>query len=189
MSRNENGRSAPGERPVPSIPLSDADLGPKGEPSIGNLVKDATASVSTLVRSEVALAKSELITEAKKAGAGTGALVVAGVTALYASFFFFFFLAELLSEWLPRWAAFLIVFGLLVIITVGVAFAGYLFFKKVRGPKKTIETVKEIPTVLPKSDPPAKSGRPSDRSKTAAPDPALAVTTEDHPQIPPAREG
>ncbi|AFA71808.1 protein of unknown function DUF1469 [Gordonia polyisoprenivorans VH2] len=187
MSRNENGRSAPGGRPVPSIPLSDADLGPKGEPSIGNLVKDATASMSTLVRSEVALAKSELVDEAKKAGAGTGALAVAGVTALYASFFFFFFLAELLSEWLPRWAAFLIVFALLVVITIVVAIAGYLFFKKIRGPKKTIETVKEIPSVLPKSGPPA-----ADRSKIAVPDDAAAATvpaTAEHPRIPPAREG
>lgn len=170
MSRNEHGQSAPESRPVPAIPLSDAGLGPKGEPTIGNLVKDATASMSTLVRSEVALAKAEIVGEAKKAGAGTGALIVAGVTALYASLFFFFFLAELLSEWLPRWAAFLIVFVLLVIIAIGVAIAGYLFFKKVRGPKKTIESVREIPTVLPHST-------------------KVEVPATDHPEIPPAREG
>ncbi|NDK89617.1 phage holin family protein [Gordonia desulfuricans] len=175
VSRNENGQSAPAGRPVPAIPLSDADLGPRGEPSIGNLVKDATASMSTLVRAEVALAKAELVGEAKKAGAGTGALIVAGVTALYASFFFFFFLAELLDEWLPRWASFLIVFALLVVITVGVAIVGYVFFRKVRGPKKTIESVKEIPSVLPTS---------GSATHTEA-----SVPDVDHPRIPPAREG
>lgn len=178
MSRNEYGRSAPGAHPVPSIPLSDADLGPHGEPSIGNLVKDATASMSTLVRSEVALAKSELVSEAKKAGAGTAALAIAGVTALYASFFFFFFLAELLSEWLPRWAAFLIVFGLLVLVTVVVAIGGYLFFKRIRGPKKTIDSVKEIKTVLP--------GSGADKAGAAR---SAAVPVVEHPRIPPAREG
>ncbi|MGV9670348.1 MULTISPECIES: phage holin family protein [unclassified Gordonia (in: high G+C Gram-positive bacteria)] len=175
MSRNDNGQTAPSSRPVPAIPLSDADLGPKGEPSIGNLVKDATASMSTLVRSEVALAKAELVDEAKKAGAGTGALIIAGVTALYASLFFFIFLAELIAVWLPRWAAYLIVLGLLILITIVVAIAGYLFFRKVRGPKKTIASVKEIQTVLPTS--PAHT----DRSK--------AAVATDHPNIPPAREG
>ncbi|GAC67614.1 phage holin family protein [Gordonia soli] len=170
MSRNDHdrpghGSQAPGS--VPSIPLNDASLGRNGEPSIGNLVKDATANVSTLFRSEVALAKAELVGEAKKAGAGTGLLVVAGVMALYSSFFFFFFLAELLDEWIPRWLAFLIVFLLLVLITVAAAFVGYILFKRVRGPKKTIESVREVPTVLPGHNPSAVS---------------------EHPGIPPARD-
>lgn len=77
MSPNEHGLPEAGRDSVPSIPrdsvpsipLSDANAGPSGEPSIGSLVKDATASVSTLFRSEVALAKAELVGEAKKAGA------------------------------------------------------------------------------------------------------------------------
>ena len=139
----------PAKDSVPSIPLSDANLGPSGEPSIGSLLKDASASVSTLFRSEVALAKAELMGEAKKAGAGGGLLAGAGLLGLYTSFFFFIFLAVLLDVWLPQWAAYLIVLVLLTIITLTAAFVGYLFFKKVRGPAKTIETVKEVPTVLP----------------------------------------
>lgn len=153
MSRNEPGLPTQGTGSVPSIPLSDPNLGRDGEPSIGNLVKDATTHVSTLFRSEVALAKAELVGEAKKAGAGTGLLVVAGVMALYSSFFFFFFLAELLDNWMPRWLAFLLVFLLLVLITVVMAVVGYLFFRRVRGPKKTIESVKEVQTVLPGKHP------------------------------------
>ncbi|MFE0748848.1 phage holin family protein [Gordonia sp. NPDC058843] len=168
MSPNEHGLPDAGRDSVPSIPLSDANAGHNGEPTIGSLVKDATASVSTLFRSEVALAKSELVTEAKKAGAGTGLLIVAGVMALYSSFFFFFFLAELLDEWVWRWLAFLIVFLILVTVTLIAAFVGYLFFKRVRGPKKTIESVNELPSVLPH------------RGGTHEPT---------HPRIPPAREG
>lgn len=151
MSREKHGGLPNrGSSAVPSIPLSDANLGRNGEPTIGNLVKDATSSMSTLFRSEVALAKAEVVGEAKKAGAGTGLLIGAAVMLLYSSFFFFFFLAELLDTWLPRWAAFLIVFALLLLITATAGFVGYLVFKRVRGPKKTIETVKEVPTVLPK---------------------------------------
>lgn len=176
MSPTEHGQSAPGNQSVPAIPLSDATRGPNGtEPSVGQLVKDAASSMSTLFRSEVALAKTEMVDEAKKAGAGTALLAVAGVMALYASFFFFFFLAELLDEWLPRWLAFLLVFAILVVITVIAALVGYIIFKRVRGPKKTIESVKEIEKVLPGQHAPA-------------PGTGLAKGGE-HPRIPAAREG
>ena len=53
VSGNESGRSdyrnAGGK--TPSIPLSDADRDSSGEASVGSLVKNATASVSTLFRS------------------------------------------------------------------------------------------------------------------------------------------
>ena len=176
MSGNESGqsdyRNAGGK--TPSIPLSDADRDSSGEASVGSLVKNATASVSTLFRSEVALAKAELVDDAKKAGTGTALLIVAGVMALYASFFFFFFLAELLDEWVSRWLAFLIVFAILVFITLIAAFVGYLVFKRVRGPKKTISSVKEVQNVLP--------GRHDD-----GPGSSLGHGGS-HPAIPPARE-
>ncbi|MFW0786572.1 phage holin family protein [Gordonia sp. CPCC 206044] len=175
MSRNEHGQPEHGTGSVPSIPLSDPNLGRDGEPTIGNLVKDATASVSTLFRSEVALAKAEIVGEAKKAGAGTGMLIVAGVMALYSSFFFFFFLAELLDSWLPRWLAFLIVFAILVVLTIAVAIGGYVLFRKVRGPKKTIASVQEVRTVLP--------GSHSTGGASSA-----GASGSDHPEIPRARD-
>lgn len=142
--------SAPGPtQSVPAIPLTDANNGRSGEPTIGNLVKDATAQVSTLFRSEVALAKAELTQEAKKAGAGTGLLAVAGVMLLYTSLFFFIFLGALLMIWLPAWASFGIVFLLLLLTTIVAAFLGYKIFRRMRAPSKTIESVSSLREVLP----------------------------------------
>ena len=42
-----------------TIPLADPHAGP-GQPSIGDLIKDATTQVSTLVRAEVELARAEI---------------------------------------------------------------------------------------------------------------------------------
>lgn len=182
MSPTEHGQPD-GNRQIPAIPLSDANVGSSGEPTIGSLVKDATTSVSTLFRSEVALAKSELVDEAKKAGAGTALLIVAGVMALYSSFFFFFFLAELLDNWVSRWLAFLIVFLILVLLTVVAALVGYVFFKRVRGPKKTIDSFNELSTVLPKK---GEDGAVGTSVKTRS---GLEPLGSEHPRTPPAREG
>ncbi|MGB3303984.1 phage holin family protein [Gordonia sp. (in: high G+C Gram-positive bacteria)] len=162
--------SNPGEAPrVPSIPMSDANLGRNGEPTIGNLVKDATASASTLVRAEIKLAKTELVQEAKKAGAGSGMMIVAAALLLYASLFFFVFLGFLLAVWLPTWAAFGIVFLLLLVVSIILIIVGYMFLKKLKAPEKTIESVNELATVIP--------------GRQQAPTGGMA-----HPQIPPARD-
>ncbi|MCT2582485.1 phage holin family protein [Actinophytocola gossypii] len=143
-SARENSEGLPR---VPSIPLAD-ETGAAGEQSIGNLVKDATTHLSTLVRAEVELAKSEVAGEIKKGLKGSVWFILALVVLAYSSFFFFFFAAELLAEWLPRWSAFLIVFGAML----GVAgLAGYLGYRKVRAiraPKRTIDSMKDTAAVL-----------------------------------------
>ena len=95
---------------VTSIPLVDPHA-PKPDPSIGDLVKDATSQVSTLVRAEVELARAEITRDVKKGLTGSVYFILALVVLFYSTFFFFFFLAELLDTWLWRWVAFLIVFG------------------------------------------------------------------------------
>jgi len=105
--------------------------------------------MSQLVRSEVELAKTELAVSAKKGGIGAGLFGVAGTVALYSSFFFFFFLAELLSVWLDRWAAFLIVFLLMIVLAAIVAFVGFKKVKQIRMPEKTIESTKELKNLVP----------------------------------------
>lgn len=133
---------------VPYLPLSPDDGHGVGEQSIGRLVSDATQHLSTLVRAEVELAKSEVVGEAKKAVKGAIYFVIALVIALYSSFFFFFFLGELLSEWLQRWAAFGIVF-LLMLAFAGVAgFLGYRKVKKVKAPERTIGSFKDTAAAL-----------------------------------------
>ena len=101
---------------VTSIPLVDPNAMP-ANPSIGDLVKDATTQVSTLVRAEVELAKAEITRDVKKGLTGSLFFVLALVVLFYSTFFLFFFLAELLDTWLWRWVAFLIVFVLMVLTT------------------------------------------------------------------------
>lgn len=134
---------------VNSIPLSDVDTRGAGQGSIGNLISDATAQMSSLFRAELELAKTELAGEAKKGAIGGGLFGVAGVIALYSSFFFFFFVAELLSVWLDRWAAFLIVFLVMVVLAAGLAFFGYKKVKKISAPKKTIDSVSDLKHLVP----------------------------------------
>ncbi|MGU3497765.1 phage holin family protein [Mycobacterium sp. C31M] len=132
---------------VTSIPLVDPHA-PKADPSIGNLVKDATAQVSTLVRAEVELAKAEITRDVKKGLTGSLFFIAALVVLFYSTFFLFFFIAELLDTWLWRWAAFLIVFGIMVLVTIGLALLGYLKVRRIRGPQQTIESVKETKEAL-----------------------------------------
>ncbi|MFD4369215.1 phage holin family protein [Rhodococcus sp. NPDC058521] len=136
---------------VSSIPLTDVDARTPADASIGNLVKDATAQVSTLVRAEVELAKAEVTGEVKKGLQGSLFFILALTVLLFSSFFFFFFLGELLSVWLARWAAFLIVFGIMILATAILALVGYLRVRKLRAPERTIDSLKQAKTVLPTS--------------------------------------
>jgi hypothetical protein len=89
---------------VTSIPLADAHP-VSADASIGELVRDATAQVSNLVRAEVELAKAEITRDVKKGLTGSVFFILALVVLLYSTFFMFFFLAELLDTWVWRWAA------------------------------------------------------------------------------------
>ena len=134
---------------VNSIPLTDVDTTAAGQDSIGQLVSNATEQISSLVRAEMELAKTELAASAKKGGIGAGFFGAAGAIALYSSFFFFFFLAELLDVWLDRWAAFLIVFLIMLVLAAVLGLLGYKNVKKVKAPEKTIESAKELKNLVP----------------------------------------
>ncbi|MBZ8177553.1 phage holin family protein [Corynebacterium poyangense] len=134
---------------VNSIPLSDVDTTTPGEGSIGTLISNATSQMSTLFRSELELAKTELAQEAKKGAVGGGLFGVAGVIALYSTFFFFFFIAALLHLWLPLWASFLIVFAVMIALAACLALFGYRKVKKMGKPEKTVESVSELKNLVP----------------------------------------
>ena len=143
---NTNGGGLP---QVPSIPLSDESAFDRaGNQSIGHLVKDATTHLSTLVRAEIELAKTELSRELKKALVGSIFFIVALAVALYASFFFFFFLADFLDIWLPRALASFIVFILMVLFAGLAALLGYLRVRRIRAPERTITNLKDTAAVL-----------------------------------------
>lgn len=134
-------------RATPSIALADVD--PTASASVGDLVRDASEQVSTLVRAEVKLAKTEIGNEIRRGLTGSVYFVIALTVLLFSTFFFFFFLAELLNLWLMRWAAFLIVFGIMLLAAALLALLGYRKVRKLRAPAKTIESLKETRTVLP----------------------------------------
>lgn len=149
-------------RTLSAIPLSDPNVTASGDPTIGSLVRDASTQVSSLVRAEVELAKAETMRDVKKAATGSVFFAVAGVVALYSSFFFFFFLTWLLNLWLPMWASALIVFVLMLVVAGIAALLGYLKVKRIRGPQKTIASLKESQSIL-KSD----AGHALEKSATA----------------------
>lgn len=130
-----------------TIPLADPHALP-ADPSLGELVKDATAQVSTLVRAEVELARAEITRDVKKGLTGSVFFIAALVVLFYSTFFFFFFLAEVLNIWLQDWAAYLIVFAIMLVVTVALALAGFLRVRRIRGPRQTIESLQETRDAL-----------------------------------------
>lgn len=133
---------------LPSIPLAPEPATAPGDQSIGSLVKEATEQVSTLLRAEVELARAEVTAEVKKGLQGSVFFIVALVVLLFSLFFFFFAVGEILAIWLPRWAAFSIVFGIMIITAALAGLLGYLRVRKIRKPERTIESLKESAQVL-----------------------------------------
>ena len=80
---------------------------------------------------------------------GGGLFAVAGVIALYSSFFLFFALAEMLASWMHRGWAFLIVFLIMLALAGLLAFIGFRKIKKIKAPEKTIESVNELKNLVP----------------------------------------
>lgn len=130
-----------------TIPLADPHALP-ADPSLGDLVKDATAQMSTLVRAEVELARAEITRDVKKGLTGSVFFIAALVVLFYSTFFFFFFLAEVIDIWLQEWAAYLIVFGIMLTFAVALALLGFLRVRRIRGPRQTIESVRETREAL-----------------------------------------
>jgi hypothetical protein len=151
---------------ITSIPLVDPHALP-ANPSIGELVKDATTQVSTLVRAEVELARAEITRDVKKGLTGSVFFIAALVVLFYSTFFFFLFLAELLDQWLWRPLAFLIVFAIMVVTTAALALLGYLKVRRIRGPRQTIESVKETRQAFTSHDHHEKSKNPPTKAAAA----------------------
>jgi uncharacterized membrane protein YqjE len=133
---------------LPSIPLAREIPASAGDQSIGALVREATAHVSTLVRAEVELARAEVTSEVKKGLQGSIYFVVALTILLFSLFFAFFALGEVLDIWLPRSAAFGIVFGIMLLAAALFGLLGYLRVRRIRKPERTISSLKESAQVL-----------------------------------------
>ncbi|TKJ18155.1 phage holin family protein [Blastococcus sp. CCUG 61487] len=123
------------------------------EPSVGTLVQSAMADVSTLIRAEVELAKTEISGSAKRAGISVGLFAAAGVLVAFAAIYLFITVAEILDIWLWRWAAFGIVTLFLFLVAGVAAMIGRRMLKKVEKPERTLETLQDLPDVLHREAP------------------------------------
>jgi uncharacterized membrane protein YqjE len=124
----------------------------EAEPSVGQLVSEVSTHLSTLIRGEVELAKLELRSTAKNGLTGAGMFIGAAVLLVFSLVYFFQAIAETLDRYLvPRWVAFFIVFGLLVVVAALLVYLGIKKVKRVKAPARTIKTTKETVDYLKKS--------------------------------------
>ncbi len=145
-----NGRHAKPNLPsgMRSLPLSPDHPRHGTEPSLGELVRDAATHFSTLFRSEVELAKAEVTAEVRKGVKGSILFIIALTILLFSLFFLFIAIAEMLAIWLPQWAAFSIVFGLMVVVSAGFALLGWRRVRSIRKPERTISSVRDTGAAL-----------------------------------------
>jgi len=125
------------------------DSGQHPEASFGELVRDATESVSTLVRAELELAKLEISTSLKRAGLGGAMFAAAGAVLLLSLPFLFVAVAEgLVAAGLWRWLSYLVVFVFFVLVAGALVLLGLRNLRKIKKPERTISTVKETAHAL-----------------------------------------
>jgi putative superfamily III holin-X len=134
--------NAPVTRPHSDVPSKD-------DPTLGRLFADASRDMSTLVRQEIALAKSELKISVKAGGVGVGLFAGAAFLGLLAvimlsvAIAYFVHMTGLDLAW-----CFLIVFLLYVLIAALLAFIGVKKVKQVRAPERAIHQAQETKNIL-----------------------------------------
>jgi hypothetical protein len=125
-------------------------MGQNGDgPTVGQLVANASKDLSSLVRSELELAKTELKKTAIKAGTGAGMFAAAAFLLLLVIILLSIAAAYgFTALGLHPAIAFLIVSGIYVLIAAVLVFIGMRALKGAKGPERAIETSKESVEVL-----------------------------------------
>lgn len=121
------------------------------DPTIGRLVADATRDISTLVSKEIQLAKSELKVSIRAGGIGAALLAAAAFVLVLAVI-----MLSLAIVYLIHWNgsglslhwAYLVVFGLYLLMAGVLGWVGVKKFKQVGPPERAIEQGREIPKAL-----------------------------------------
>lgn len=143
------GASALGARTPASTTTSRTAATTGTEPSIGQLAANASTHISTIIRGEIELAKTELKVSVKNGGVGAAMFAVAAVLLTFALTFAFIGIAELIHWFgLWRWASYLCVFALLAVIAGVLVLLGLRKVKKVKAPERTISTTKDTVAYL-----------------------------------------
>jgi uncharacterized membrane protein YqjE len=126
-------------------PVKDSD------PTIGRLVSDASRDVSSLIRNEIRLAKSEIQVSVKAGGIGIALFAAAGFFAVMALIMLSVAIAYFINwngKGLSLHWAFLIVFGFYLLLAALLAYVGLRKVKKVRAPEKAIAQANETKQIL-----------------------------------------
>src|SRR5579885_1529331 len=101
------------------------------------------------MRSEIALAKAEIASDAKSAGMGAAMFGAAAFVGLLGLIFLFHTIAYVLAIWLPLWAGYLITTGLLFVVAAALALVGRKSLKAMKGkPERTIKNAQATITTL-----------------------------------------
>jgi uncharacterized membrane protein YqjE len=112
--------------------------------STGELVKQLSTQLSTLIRRELDLAKTELTEKGKVAGIGAGMFGGAGVAGLLALGSLTALVILLLAEAMDAWVAALIATAIWGAVAAGLALLGRDRVREATPPaEETVETVKE----------------------------------------------
>ncbi|HWS49763.1 MAG TPA: phage holin family protein [Microbacterium sp.] len=120
--------------------------------SLGDLLGEVTADLSTLMRQELELAKAELRESAKRAGRGAGMLGGAGYSALMAIFFLSIALWWALGHVMDLgWSA-VIVAVIWGVIALALFLTGRKQLKSVEGAPQTVETLGRIPDAVKRNE-------------------------------------
>jgi len=115
------------------------------ERTLGQLVADATHDLSSIIRSEIALAKAEIGADAKKAGVGAGLFAAAALFVFLALILLLIAAAYgLVAAGLAPWLAFLIVAGTLLVLGAIMALVGRSRVGKIKGkPERAIKSAQD----------------------------------------------
>lgn len=116
----------------------------KEERSLGDLFSDLASETGTLVRQEVALAQTELTKKAASVGKNVGYLAVGGAVAYAALLAVMAAVVIGLANFIPAWAAALIVGAIVGIVAFMMISSALAALKKTDlTPRETVETLKE----------------------------------------------
>jgi hypothetical protein len=122
--------------------------------TLGTLVSGVTEDLSTLVRGEIELAKTELRDSARNVGTGSGLLIGAAVMAFLAVIFLLLTAAwGLVQAGLPTWAAFGIVTLVLILVTVVLGLLGKKRLESVSGAERSKASIEKSRAVLARKTP------------------------------------
>jgi fatty acid desaturase len=119
------------------------------ERTLGQLVADASRDLSTLVRSEVALAKTEVKKDVVAGAMGAAMFLVAGVLAFLALILLLIAAAYgLVAAGLAPWLSFLIVAAALLLVCAVLALVGRSRLSKMGPPERTVRTSRQTVEAL-----------------------------------------